>query len=240
MYTKYIQSGTLVELYTYEKEPITQRGYIQKRRPQRRGGINTRTRANSARSRKAFQRLVRANCVGDVFPALVTLTMFEIVRIDTAYDAFNEFVRKLRRRFGKEFKYIVVPEFQKRGAVHFHALVWGLPYDIISNESRLRYLQALWGEGFLDCIVTDGSSKLAGYLSKYMSKAMSDQRLFSQKAYVSSRNVLRSVSINSSLPLYYSKELLGVDSVDNLELLYAGEFDTVWLGRCDYKKYQLK
>jgi len=83
-------------------------------------------------------------------------------------------------------------------------------------------------------VPTDGSDKLATYLGKYMSKQLLDERLLAEKAYMYSRNCLRSVSLSGRSISDVAKEQLGVD---NSMLQVVKEFDTLWLGRCVYKKY---
>jgi len=87
--------------------------------------------------------------------------------------------------------------------------------------------------GFVDVVQTDGSPKLASYLAKYMSKAVQDYRILRAKAYVSSRNCLRSVSIQNEAVFDLFREKLTVDK----KLAREKEYGTKWLGRCIYKLY---
>jgi len=236
-FTKIIESGTLLETYEYEKPLPCQkiRKYVPKKpesditRSYRRRRTD-----NVARLRKSFVRLVRANLIGDERPSLLTLTMREIVSIESAYGTFSKFNERFRYHFGKAIRYIAVPEFQKRGAVHFHVLIWGLSQETIRNERKTRTIANLWGQGFVDIITTDGHPKLASYLGKYMSKAVYDKRLALQKAYVGSRNVLRPVSLSNSLAFEYQDMIWGVG--DNPPS-HQRVFMTQWLGRCVYKRY---
>lgn len=261
-YTKFVQSGNLIEVYEYEKEPIQRQNTVQRR--VKRGAYQTTFRSAQSlrRARQNFFRLVGANLVGDDYPAFFTFTMLEVVGIEEGYRRFNEFVRRFRSVFGSKPKYIAVPEFQERGAVHFHVLVWGLSsYEILksigAHKKKVRRriaewlvdnkfgiddvspdyrIQNLWGHGFVDCIPTDGSPRLAGYFAKYMYKSMQDERLLGKKAYSASRNILRSVSISSSSPvaLSYSLDLLVDKPLDSFS-----EFTSMYLGRCHYKRYRL-
>jgi len=271
MYTKFIKSGDVIEIYQYEKDP-TSTGCRKRVQPEtgvkRLRVARNRRPDNVRRLRRGFVRLVRANTTTDNPPALITLTMRAIVSIEEASPYLTVFFQTLRKNHGTGFRYIAVPEFQKRGAVHYHCLVWGLPDDIIFNETPYvawckktyrqhslvrryvewcfeksfdpresrgtRYLQACWARGFVDCVPTDGSPKLAGYLAKYMSKAMQDERLGGKRAYYPSRNVLRPMLANTAQFLDHSKLIWGVDN----ELITSREFDTVWLGRCLYRMYK--
>jgi hypothetical protein len=162
--------------------------------------------------------------------------MRDVVSVAEAYKAFTAFGVKLRRQLERDISYIAVPEFQKRGAVHFHVLVFGLGNEAITAERRTRFFANLWGHGFLDLLGTDGSPKLASYLAKYMSKAMHDRRLVGKRAYSASRNVLRPVLANTALQLSVCFADWGLNTVDN-PIAMQKEYDTLFLGRCVYKQF---
>lgn len=235
---KVIQSGRVIEIYRYENP-----AYIpHKPRKKKTWRTNTesigRRRDNIHRQRKSFVRLVRANLFSDFVPSLLTLTMQEIAPLPHCNGLFKEFINLLRERFDG-IKYIAVPEFQKRGAVHYHLIVWGLPDEIVLNERESRYLQILWGHGFVDIIKTDGSPRLASYLSKYMTKVLDDPRMARKKAYMTSRAILRP-SIHkgkgAKTVLSYAKEIWDLDLSTAIPC-YEREFQTEWLGGGLYKMY---
>lgn len=236
-YTKIIQSGSIIEQWTYEKEPNPDR--LVRKKPRIRRTIHRERRADNIKKCKAaFTRLVRANLSPSKPPFLLTLTMRSIVSIDEAYRSYTAFGKRLRTRYGQGISWVAVPEFQKRGAVHFHVLVFDLPYEAYSNERRTRSLANLWGEGFCDIRKTDASPKLASYLGKYMSKAMQDLRLVGKRGYSASRNVLRPVSLNTAFSVRTFRELWGLTG-DN-SLVKEREYDTMFLGRCIYKQFNVE
>src|SRR5690606_15820961 len=101
-----------------------------------------------------------SNLGGSSLPILATLTYRDnFTDLSGAYKHFSAFIQSLRHKFGKTFKYICVPEFQKRGAVHFHALFWGLPENLLSLERKSRTLATIWGKGFVYLKQTDGNEK---------------------------------------------------------------------------------
>jgi len=267
-YVKLVKSGNLLELYEYDRAPSLAR--LSRPRKKGRSAGHRRSLArrkdNVGRLRKAFARLVRSNLTGADCPSLFTFTMSEVLRVDQSYRIFTRFVSRLRRLYGKDFRYIGVPEFQKRGAVHFHVLFWGLPDSLIHHEVpyywRLqsspkllkryedwcslksldpaasrgdRRVQVLWSMGYVDCVPTDGSPRIATYLAKYMSKALQDDRLLAQKAYFSSHNVMRPMS--SGLRTLFDS--VGVLWAVDKTLLQSRDFETQWLGRCRYRSYLL-
>lgn len=276
MHEVVVLSGNVVELYEYEKSPIPKKKVIKTR--SRRVEVKGRPRAlrNVKRAKVQFRRLVRATLdIGK--PAFVTLTMADISDIGQAYRDFSLFGGRMRKVFGSSVAWIAVPEYQARGAVHFHALIWGLPRDVIFNESPFesyignrrgralvnfisfceehgydphlasgsRALQSLWRRGWCDISPTDGSPKLASYLAKYMLKEMRRTGSGGRKCYLSSRNVVRPVRTNLRTAIAHIKtQVLQPHrrkvkrvGVDNYVLARETQYDTQWLGRCNYKMY---
>jgi len=242
-YIKIVQSGDLIEKYSYERSPSPKR--LLKKSSERiltdiqraNRALHGRRDTSVVRAKKSFRRLVRSNLLGER-PHLLTLTMLDIVPIESAYVCFTAFGQRLRKFYRAPLAWVSVPEFQKRGAVHFHVLVWGLPYDEATTERATRRIQNLWGYGYVDLVPTDGSPKIASYLAKYMSKSMSDLRLSGKKAYCSSRNLLRPVStaIASEVDALSAEWGLDVDISPQVERSYG----TLFLGRCEFKSYSLK
>jgi len=222
----------MVEEYAYEREPSPPK--LDERQPRRKRPKGLRLTRNVKQTRKSFYRLVRANLDGKTRPVLLTLTMREIVSIEDAWLAYTKFFHKMRKRY-PAIKTIGVPEWQKRGAVHFHVLVWNLDATAIKGERRTRTIANLWGHGFVDLAPTDGNPKLSTYLGKYMSKAMHDHRLFGKKAYSASRNVLRPVSLRTSFTIDTAYSVWGIDG--DTAPLRTREYATMFLGRCTYKEY---
>jgi len=259
-YTKLIQSGTLVEEWEFQREPSPDR-LLKKKKPIRRLYPRERRPDAIIAARKRFQRLVRANLSERKPPALLTLTTRDIVGISEGYALYTRFCKDLRREYGLlTLRWVAVPEFQKRGAVHFHILMWGLPDDwpcILSKnlytdkagkkkrrhvcpkarscERRTRRLANLWGTGYADLVLTDGNARISSYLAKYMSKALHDKRLIGKRGYSASRNIVRPVSLNTPFQISIAKEDWGIGG-DTPVALYR-EYDTVWLGRCVYKQF---
>lgn len=253
MYTKIIKSGDLIELYEYEKEPVTRRQRIHFRgcthiecgtsRRCHRLFVPSRRFKNLYAARKAFYRLVRCNLVGDP-PCFLTVTMLDIVPLVVANKLFTSFLHRLGRGRRDKFRFIAVPEFQKRGAVHYHLLVWGFTRDELKNEIYTRAIQRQWGYGYVDAVPTDGHAKLAGYLAKYMYKTMQDVRLSGKKAYSTSRNLLRPVQGSSSkspsLVDFIKKEWCIDSAVDNsIAPEKTREYTTQWLGKGRYSLFVL-
>jgi len=246
VYEKIIKSGDVVEIWQYEKEPPEYRPRKKSRYKNPR-----RYRRNVSRARATFFRLVQANLGAGKIPAFLTLTMREIVSIRDGWKAFQAFGARVRRNYSGRLAYIAVPEFQKRGAVHFHCLVWGLTDEEIIRERTTRRIAELWGHGFIDLRSSDGSPKLAGYLAKYMFKAMWDERLSGAKSYSASRSLMRSVSLKSKTAVALVEAEINGDRINTDGTISLGvdnpllpekerEYSTEWMGKCNYKVYRFK
>ena len=142
------------------------------------------------RSKLQCQRIAKANM--EHWKTFITLTFKENVKdIDYANRKFHNFITVIKRHY-KDFMYLCVPEYQKRGAVHYHMFT-----NIDINDNTLMYTQEdnhkyrhikYWRFGFtsVQSIVND-PVKVVGYISKYMTKDI-DNRLFGHRRFFYSQN----------------------------------------------------
>lgn len=254
-YNKFIISGKLFELYEYEKDLRPKLGNRKKtgkyevtaptvslvatEQNDREGGGQGKRQDNARIARMAFTRIVLSNLGEPPFPLLFTLTYAEnITSLKQGYSDFNAFVRSLRYRFGQSFKYIAVPEFQERGAVHFHALFWGLPKQdsLFRSERDTRLLATMWRKGFLFLKQTDGNERLSNYLAKYMQKAFLSPLLAGQKAYTCSRNIARPICGSGFDSVWV---VLAEWELSTTPPLLLKSFESQWLGRGRYSQYNI-
>lgn len=108
---------------------------------------------------------------------MLTLTFREnLTDLDEAWRVFKYFAKLMRGHFN-HFAYVAVPEYQKRGAVHFHLAVKGF-YNVQIVRLFWRRAAGVHG-GNIDITspkkrfgkaTTWNPKKLAGYLSKYITK----------------------------------------------------------------------
>lgn len=146
---------------------------------------------NIIRSKLSCQRLAKTNSKD--WKTFITLTFADNVEnISLANKKFNMFTSKIQR-VKKDFKYIAIPEFQKRGAVHYHLLTNIDINDtslIVTQEDNSKFKHVkYWNEGFtkVDTLEND-IKKIVGYISKYMTKDI-DNRLYNRHRYFYSRNL---------------------------------------------------
>jgi len=237
-YGKTIFTGTTLEVYRFENAPRV----ATNKRKRRAAPIDDGPRSPGPRRydsvrrlRRDFIRLVQTNLSSKGPATFVTLTFATNATLDEGLECFREFYKRAKKEFGNDLSHISVPEFQKRGAIHFHCLIWGLDEKYVKQERSKRYIQSIWARGYVDIIPTDGSPKLSGYMAKYMQKSLQDERLYGRRAYYYSRNVVSPVLYKTALVASYAKEILGVD----IELLTERSYGTEWLGRGNYQVYKV-
>ena len=146
---------------------------------------------NINRSKFNLQRLVKSNEY--IFKTFITLTFEENIKdIEQANKRFRYWRDSMQRAF-KDFKYVCVPEFQKRGAVHYHLLT-NLDINIHKNliplqeGKKKQYNVKYWKEGFAS-VFNLKNMNVVGYISKYMTKDI-DNRLFGKRRYFNSKSLI--------------------------------------------------
>lgn len=172
------------------------------------------------------RRLINTN-MSDI-SKFITLTFKENVQdIDKANNEFKKFIMRLSYKIGVKVSYVAVVEFQKRGAIHYHCVMFNVPY--IAN----RELQEIWGNGFVRINTITQVDNLGAYVSKYMTKDNDDERLVGKKCYMSSRGLKKPMEINEDAQV---KEL--ADSIPGQQLVYEKTFENDY-NKTLYKQYNM-
>ena len=142
-----------------------------------------------ARARTKVRRLCLTMCCD----RLLTLTFRENLEdLDVAWDRFKYFTKLCRAKWGKKFRYVAVPEYQKRGAVHFHIAIAGY---MKANVVRKMWRRAAGRYGGNIDITNPkkfgkgnwNPKRIANYISKYISK--NDSVEFNKKRYSSGGDI---------------------------------------------------
>lgn len=127
--------------------------------------------------------------------------------LNTCYTRMQLWLSNQRRKsksIDKEFKYIVVPEKHKDGAIHFHALIANLPSKlkktkVIQNNKRVYNLLG-YRYGFTNAQYLDSDKqKTTAYLCKYITKDM--ELISNRRRYWCSKNLLKPVKSNNSFSI---------------------------------------
>lgn len=99
------------------------------------------------------------------------------------------------------FKYIIVPEFHKDGAIHFHAPIAGyegaMKKTNVIHEGKRVFNVTGFRFGFTTATKVDDRQKASAYLTKYITKDM--QLVNNKKRYWSSRNLIKPTSLYNKI-----------------------------------------
>ncbi|KEO81645.1 rolling circle replication-associated protein [Tumebacillus flagellatus] len=198
---KIIRSGKLIESFVYEKAVFTHRYGHPDYKPS--GGRHqvadskkklTNREATNKRNKKTVARLIHANAYrwadedGEVIqPKILTLTFEENLQdIDEANKRYKSFMKKLNYHVYKQkvskLQNIVVVEFQKRGAIHFHCIFFNLPFI------EIEALNAMWQDG-----VNIQTVRSVGAMATYLTKKMkgNNDNLAGHKNYRTTKGLLK-------------------------------------------------
>jgi hypothetical protein len=231
---KFIVSGDILELYEYENDIYTD--YDLSKFRDHPGRCNSSitdedtkkmNRAKTSnRSARNVRRLVNSNIEKN--SKFVTLTFEEDIReLKDANYIFKKFKQRLEYQLKINLKYLCVPEFTKKGRVHFHVIFFNLPF--IKNTT----LGMIWGHGFIKINKIDNCDNVGSYVAKYMTKE--NEKLIEQKSYFTSRNLEKPIEIINEKEI----EILA-DSLSPTDVVYLNSFVNDYLGLVNYTQYNLK
>lgn len=218
-----IVSGNILELYEYEK-PVF-KGTEKKIKGRANSPFTSCETKNENRSKVASRARAKVRRTVNSNPYLnkfFTLTFSKnITDLQFAWYEFEKFTKRLKTRY-KKFQYVVVVEFQKRGAVHYH-LLCNLPY-ISANE-----LATIWGNGFVKINRIDNVDNVGAYITKYMTKDSIDERLIGRKCYAMSRGLNNPTEYTNEKEIEYIME-----NLENVKRTNSFEFETDYYGKVVY------
>ncbi len=174
----------------------------------------------ATRARSTVRRVVNAN--SDIFKKFFTLTFAEnLTDIKKARYEFDKFIKRVKTIY-RDFKYIEVIEFQKRGSIHFHMLC-NLPY--IDNDK----LAEIWGHGFIKINRIDNVDNLGAYITKYMTKDSIDDRLVGKKCYSMSKGLRKPTELTNEEDID-----IMLKSISNIKRVQTSQFESEYLGVITY------
>lgn len=201
------------------------------------------------RARQEIRRTVAANCGGwrdargrPFRPKFLTLTFAENIKdLSVANNEFKLFILRLGnkvydRKNRRCLKYLVIPEFQKRGAVHYHVIFFNLPY--IPWET----IRACWSHGDITINAIDEVDNIGAYVSKYLSKDLCDERLKGRKCYFKSKGLLQSQVVEFNTNTREGKKELETvlhTAQAIAKRTYQVEYQSDYLDNIIYRQYTL-
>lgn len=237
---KIIQSGSIVEVYEYSKGYV--KGYDLKGLGGRKSGERSdayedNRKQHLKRAKANLRRIINANVgqYGEEFTAkFLTLTFKENIT-DLSYTnrEFTKFIKRLNYKVFNtkisNLKYTAVVEFQKRGAIHYHVILYNIPY-IKADE-----ISQIWGNGFIKINKIDNITNVGAYLAEYLGGDEDEKRLEGRRSYFSSRGLFKPVEITDR------KIVETVGAALPLEkMTYSATYENEYLGEISYKQYNLK
>lgn len=196
--SKVIISGNVIEVYEYEKSVY--KGYKSnggRNKEADEEGKEKNRKDTLRRARQEVRRIVNANvgAYGEHCTSkFLTLTFGDnITDLDKAHYEYKKFIQRMNYLvYGKKsgwLRYTAVPEFQKRGAVHYHVILYNLPY------TKADVIAKVWGNGFIKINKIDDVDNVGAYVCKYLSKEQDNDRLKGRKCYFNSRGLFKPVVI---------------------------------------------
>ena len=172
----------------------------------------------------------------DEHSRFLTLTFKDnITDIFYANREFKKFIQRVKHKYG-DFRYLVVIQFQKRGAIHYHMLA-----DFVFIEQA--EIEKIWGNGFVwinDLLHANNGKPVddvGRYICGYMNKKLDDLRLRGKKAYFTSKNIIRPKAIYENLSIEECKEKY---SCDDKNLEFANSYMSEKNGRVDFYEFNKK
>lgn len=247
-----IISGSTIETYQYKgspliydfKRPNTDRHSIlvideeskQKKIESRKSSMN--------RSRSILRRLINTNAWKwnktsglPYLPIFLTFTFAKnITDIKIANPIFSKFIKRLNYEiYGSKkslLKYVVVTEFQERGAIHFHTIFFNLRHIWVDT------LTEIWGEGFVKLKKIERVDNVGAYMCKYMGKDFDDDRLDGKKRYFSSRGLIKPTIIKDEIKVSSVVRKIPIEYIKKkreFERKYKGKK----IGMVEYTQYVL-
>lgn len=165
-----------------------------------------------------IRRLV--DCNYDDKSSFLTITFKEnITDVKLAHNEFEKFMKRLKRYLKRtKVKYIATWERQKRGAVHYHIILFDVPFMDVNK------LEEIWGNGFVKINQIAESVKqweIGVYLTKYFVKDIDKKERYAN-AYSKSRGLIE--------PNEY-KQKLDLDAVNDIllsnEVLHIKKFKAI-------------
>ncbi|MTB36803.1 hypothetical protein [Streptococcus uberis] len=152
----------------------------------------------------AIKRKIRGYGLANNFKWFVTLTIdpkkYESKDYEKTKKLLLNWCRNMRDKYGK-FDYLLIPEFHKSKAIHFHGLLSDIPALFepathpktnknLERNGRQIYNLKDWKFGFSDCEVIIDRERTASYITKYITKELlSNKKMFRKKRYFVSKGL---------------------------------------------------
>ena len=187
---KVIQSGKIVEIYEY-KNPVFY-GYSDSKKScglkgrQVVANLDDKEKNREqvlSRARRNLRRIVNSNIQEN--SKFLTLTFKDNLQdLEQANKYFMLFIKRLSYYLSFKVQYSCVVEFQKRGAIHYHVILYNC-----SKKLKVKDIECIWGHGFIKINRITNVDNVGAYICKYMTKCEDEKKLRGKKIYFNSRGL---------------------------------------------------
>jgi hypothetical protein len=229
---KAVISGDIIEFYDYKNNVLYDYKDTKKNSKGRQAKAKfedklANRKKTLQRNSRNIRRLVNCNIQED--SKFITLTFADnITDLKQANYEWKKFKQRLETKIGYKLQYLVVIEFQKRGAIHYHCVMFNLPY--IQNNK----LREIWGNGFVKINKIDNVDNVGAYVCKYIAKDNDDTRLEGEKMYFTSRGLKKPVEIKEKDRVESLASSLPVSAL-TYSNTFENEYNSVF-----YRQYNIK
>lgn len=152
------------------------------------------------RTRNTLRRLINANKgKWNEREKFFTLTFADnVTDHEQANSEFRSFIKRLNYSLYKKesgLKYVCVIERQERGALHYHIVMFNMPFVPVDELSEI------WGHGFVKINEITDVDNLGAYVVKYIEKTMYDMqdgksaKVKDKKLYFASRGLYKPIEL---------------------------------------------
>jgi hypothetical protein len=183
------------------------------------------------RTRKELTRLVYSNFnQWGERTKILTLTKQANLDLTQAAGYFKKFTRDISNLLHYRLQYVSVPEFQERGAVHYHMLMFNFPF----MDKVYTKLRGYWNNERLQLNTIPNQGNLNSnvkYITKYITKQATDPRFFNRRRYYPSKGLRRPIEITNDQMI----EMIGW-SLQNFQTKKQ-IFQTQFCGKMEYTEY---
>lgn len=171
--------------------------------------LNIRNINNIIRSSSRTRQNLYDICKCNDFKFFVTVT-FDNQKINRKNDRiikrrFSQWANNVKKRYPSMY-YVAVPEYHKKGGLHFHLLIGGITFDdlncvpavskrghlVIKNGKQIYNIGA-WKLGYSTLSIIENEEASKHYICKYITKQHYDDRFFNKRRYYVSHNIKRPV-----------------------------------------------
>lgn len=227
--TKIKKCGNTIKVHKYEK-PIL-RGYKSKRSSGKSSPLNI---SDEEREQRRIKKLFKSrsdfiDILNNNFTTkdiLITLTYEREEDPEIIKYNFNNFIKKIKYRFGKDIKYAYVKYKQRRGVYHYHIVT---DINFIEKET----LEKIWSYGRSQISKIKNVNAIATYMANHINKDTLDKKDYKSKVFQTSRTCIKPNWI-------YGKDaenILYTISSDYKEKFYK-KYNTEMYGQMDIILYE--